>query len=104
MKTHLKMKICSLAAEARIIRKEELKWRGDSEVRTSLRKHRTRIVRREARCSQLAYGFVRGRRYAQLEKPDSAPADWPRVAALVAKYAEYDKAGAAKQLSEWSTA
>ena len=103
MKTQLKMKICSLAAEARIIRREETKWRGDSSVRSSLRKHRTGVVRREARASQLAYGFLRGRRYAQLEKAESVRADWTRVASLVTKYGARDKAHATQQLNEWAT-
>lgn len=102
MKTQLKMKICALSAEARIIRKEEKKWRGDSKVRNSLRNHRTSVVRREARCSQLAYGFLRGRRYIQLETANSIAADWGRVGSLVAKYGERDKTSAAQQLKEWA--
>ena len=104
MRTHLKMKICSLAAEAKIIGKEEKKWRRDSNVRASLRAHRTGIVRREARHSLLAYGFLRGRRYGQLESADSTPANWTRVTALVAKYGDRDKQTSAKELTDWRAA
>ena len=102
MNTQLKMKICALAAEARRIRTDEKKWPGDSSVRSALRKRRTVTVRREARCSQLAYGLLRGRRYAQLETAGSRPVDWPRVAGLVTEYAERDNVSATQQVKEWA--
>ena len=113
MKTHLKMKICSLAAEAQIIRREEKKWPGKHAMRQSLRDHRLDVVRKETRCSLLAYGFLRGRLYKQVEnsvrlvEPQHGPTvakpiDWDRVAALVAKYGPLDKRDAAQQLAEWA--
>ena len=103
MKTHLKMKICSLAAEAKIIRREEHKWkkRRRPEVSASLREHRTGIVRREARHSHLAYGLLRGRTYAMVEQPKSRPADWNRVSGLVAKYGGLGKDEASARVREW---
>lgn len=83
MQVYLKVKIKSLAAEAAIIRKEESKLPRERDIapeqrsdpakqalwarRTSLRIHRTGEVRDEARAALLAYGFLRGRRYRQME-------------------------------------
>ena len=84
MQTFLKVKIKSLAAEGRIIRKEERKALGSGrwlakaqkpadeiepeyERYNRLRHHRVHAVRDEARASLLAYGFLRGRAYSQIE-------------------------------------
>lgn len=99
---YLKIKIKSLAEEARIIRHEEKKWAGPSETRMGLHHHRTHHVRMETRAALLAYAFIRGRRYSQVESTrwsesdlkwlDSphyaAPMGFPikRVTELVAKY------------------
>ena len=99
-KTYLKIKIMSLASESRIIRREEKKWPGTSVVYQGLHNHRVVEVRQEARASLLAYGFLRGRSYAALEKgghncPPTTP-DWPKVLKLAQKYGadsklSYDK-------------
>ena len=69
---YLKVKIKSLAAEAKIIRAEELKFkklhRGDDPYREGLYLHRVNKVRREARLSLLAYQFMRGYDYASCEQ------------------------------------
>ncbi len=88
MKTYLKIKIKSLAAEARIIRQEEKKWPGPSDVRLGLREHRIKDVRREARAALLAYGYLRGRTIHQMEPGQTGI---PMVVAnratqLIAKY------------------
>jgi hypothetical protein len=79
MKLYLKMKIMSLAAEARIIRTEEKKWPGEHAVRNGLHQHRIRDVRSEARHALLAYGFLRGRDYRRLERKAARAPDWERV-------------------------
>lgn len=130
MKTHLKIKAKSLAEEGRIIRLEERKqgprhklveYRrpsgkvvlkrikvhdGHPDVRQSLREHRIRVVRPEARATHLAYGFLRGLGYRQVEKTvreDNEP-NWSRVVQLVSKYGDMDKRVAAQELAEWSEA
>jgi len=85
-KTYLKIKIKSLAAEARIIRQEEKKWPGTSDVRTGLHLHRVNEVRREARVALLAYGFIRGRAYEAIEFNAAVEPDWSRVAVLASRY------------------
>lgn len=82
----LKVKIKSLAAEARIIRLEESRSKGFQ--RQSLYIHRVCDVRKEARWSQLAYAFLRGRDYSRVEAKNSGWVNWDRVMKLVAKFGE----------------
>lgn len=87
-RAYLKVKIKSLAEEARIIRKEERASKG--EKREGLYLHRVGVVRRAARHSLLAYGFLRGREYRQIEpKCENAP-HWPEVFKMVSKYGLQD--------------
>jgi len=91
-KIYLRVKIKSLAAEARIIRHEERRARqhdvdgAPSSIFWGLRYHRTQNVRDEARASLLAYGFLRGRAYARMENKCYEPPPMGRVAELVKKY------------------
>lgn len=82
-RTHLKVKIKSLAAEAKIIRAEERK--GGVMV-NSLHFHRVCDVRREARHSQLAYAFIRGVPYKVVEPNSKNAPNWSYVAKLVEKF------------------
>jgi hypothetical protein len=100
---HLKIKIQSLAAEARLIRAEEKKqkrrrrWCAQHAPETwpranaefwSLRHHRQGVVGCEARVSLLAYGFLRGVPYGQMETsvdPLNHP-DLDRVQLLAARF------------------
>lgn len=89
MKTQVKMlkvKIKSLAAEAKIIRLEERRAGKDEVLRASLRTHRIRDVRREQRASLLAYGFLRGRSLASIERNPKVMHSWSRVSQLVRKF------------------
>lgn len=65
-RTQLKIKLKSLACEARIIRAEEHKTRNEF-TRQELHEHRVKDLRSEARHSYLAYGFIRGRTWEQME-------------------------------------
>lgn len=82
-KVYLKVKVKSLAEEARIIRKEE---KRNKEFQRGLKDHRTGIVREEARHTLLAYGFLRGRSYHQIEHKDSKAPNWDKVKKMVEKY------------------
>lgn len=112
MKTHVKMlkvKIKSLAAEARIIRLEERRAGRDNALREALHRHRIDVVRAEQRLSLLAYAFLRGRRLAAVEPKSAAPPDWVRVAKLVERFGtvEYGpkpKAAQAAALAAWKEA
>lgn len=97
----LRVKIKSLAQEARIIRMEERRCR-DSLTRTvghddqraalasafaSLRAHRVADVRRESRYSLLAYAMIRGRPLRQAEKvSDVAKIDRQKLADLFRRF------------------
>lgn len=81
----LRVKLKSLAEEARIIRREEnrsilvtygrdeagkrvvLKRLKNGALRHELRAHRTGVVRDAARAAHLAYGFIKGRTLEQME-------------------------------------
>lgn len=88
---YIKVKILSLAAEAKIIRKQEQKARkhGNRSLRVGLADHRRGIVRHEARHAQLAYGFLRGTPYKQMEAkchPGCGP-DFKKVRSSIERYA-----------------
>lgn len=81
----LRVKLKSLAEEARIIRREERRAWGV--LRDELHQHRVRQVRSEARHTHLAYGFLRGKTYQQIEPSGSYTLpDWNSVAAMLKKY------------------
>lgn len=61
----LRVKLKSLAAESKIIRKEELRTWGP--IREELYKHRTHDVRLEARATHIAYGLLRGKTRDEIE-------------------------------------
>ena len=98
----LKVKIKSLAAEASIIRREEnkakktIRWARSNEARTqeyaavqlrdSLAEHRRFHLRPEQRCSNLAYGYLRGVPYKRIEQKCHQPPDWARVMNIAERF------------------
>lgn len=113
--TYLKVKICSLAEEARIIRRIERKARqsarwlyrhqqpSDDAYRLyfGLKEHRKVDVREEARAALIAYAFLRGRAYRRCETTKRDP-KWNRVYDLVAKYGPNpNKQDAEKAIWAW---
>jgi hypothetical protein len=98
---YLKIKIKSLAAEAAIIRQEELKWHGTSSARFNLHQHRVIDVRRESRAAQLAYGFLRGRAYRVMEAKAYDVPDWAKVQKIVERFCLGDKRDAIQKFAEW---
>ena len=90
----LRVKLKSLAEEARIIKVEEQRANGcrKFELQNSLREHRIGIVRSEARATLLAYQFLRGIPYSVIEKPSKEnPPNWHRVDKMVKKYGTNEK-------------
>lgn len=143
MTIELKVKICSLAAEARIIRRLEKQkrdqarrargWRQavavDDKGRAktkwfkevdapdtaqysddhlakyqSLRAHRILDVRKEARASQLAYGFLRGRDYKQMEQKCYTEPNWSKVQDIAERFSGEDKRIVAQRFAAWKAA
>ena len=74
----LKVKIKSLAEEARIIRREEQKAKQakDTTKLNSLHDHRIHVVRKASRNSHLAYGFLRSVPYKVMEQKTHSEPNW----------------------------
>ena len=95
---YLKVKVKSLAAEAIIIRQEENKIRErldrvPEEFKASnldrligLASHRRKEVRDEARASQIAYGYLRGKSFERMESLANTHPNWHRVQKMVQGY------------------
>lgn len=87
-RTYLKVKIKSLAEEARIIRKETKRARAIS-IKNGLALHRKGVVRHEARHTHLAYCFLRGREYREIEHKAHEAPDWAKVRKMIEKYGSH---------------
>jgi hypothetical protein len=85
----LKVKIKSLAEEARIIRLEECRARDPHNLH-ELHQHRVDVVRKASRNTLLAYGFLRGRTRAQMEPTAKNEwfnrPNWDEVRRMVKQY------------------
>jgi len=85
----LRVKIKSLAEEARIIRKDETAAydKGDYFTGNRLHTHRVIIVRREVRATLLAYQYLRGIPYAVCEGNNRKTfPNWKSVGRMIKKY------------------
>lgn len=80
----LRVKLKSLAEEARIIRKEEQRTSGV--LRQELYLHRIGVVRCAARNTHIAYGLIRGRTIEQMEPTRQSEPDWDAINRMVEKY------------------
>jgi hypothetical protein len=91
----MKVKLKSLAAEARIIRLEESRCYNNNELREALYLHRINDVRSESRATHIAYAYLRGQPFGCAERGDPAfwatpqgIALWKRVQAMIVKYGD----------------
>lgn len=66
--------------------------------RDSLREHRKTIVRPAARDAALAYGFLRGRSYLQIERKRFTDPNWAAIEQMVIRHGV--RAGAATTLKQ----
>lgn len=82
----LRVKLKSLAAESLIIKREMLKFRTTNPWYERLHLHRVHDVRDEARATNVAYGFLNGLKYSEIEHSSYEQPKWDRVAAMVKKY------------------
>ena len=84
----LRVKLKSLAVEARIIRREEQRSWGP--LLNELHLHRVHEVRWAARDTHLAYGFIRGRTLQQMEAncndEDWVAPRWESIRKMLKKY------------------
>jgi hypothetical protein len=79
----LRIKLKSLAAEAKIIRLEEAR---NKRLRYELSAHRRGVVRTAARNTLLAYAFLKGRTYKSVEPNAHTPPNWKEVERMVRQY------------------
>lgn len=100
MSIELKIKLKSLAEEARIIRREELSIKNgkfsyrSNQRRESIYLHRTTHIRPIARATHIAYGLIKGLEYHQIEQRNYSNPNWKSVKAMVRKYGskkDYEK-------------
>ena len=116
----LKIKSKHLAAESKIIRKEELKLRQKVRYRIqrgkdnierlqgdlwSLGYHRKNIVRQAARNTHLAYNFLRGNDYAVVENESTrTQPNWNEIERMALSYSTEDKRVTKQKFAEWKDA
>lgn len=106
MREYLKVKIKSLASEARIIRLEERRARARNrrELRIGLADHRRGIIRKTARSSLLAYGFLRDVPYRVMEQKTHTEPDWGAVQRMIQNFGNGDKRDLTQRFAEWKDA
>ena len=108
MKEYVKVKAKCLAEEARIIRLEEkrAKARKKTDLLQGLREHRVQLVRRVARSTLLAYGFLRGTPYKRIEEShrEGNEPDWDSVEKMVLRYGVEDRRVLKQRFLAWREA
>ena len=105
MKTFLKVKTQTLAAEARIIRRLERnakrRYGGEHGLFKSLYQHRIGVVRSAARNHHLALGFLRGRSYRQMEDFARSTPDWQEIERQAIRFAGEEEQVVKQRFAEW---
>lgn len=129
--THLKIKLKSLSQESRDIRHEEKKlkiiyleeptgyyyapfnkpvvfpgkeWGLDNlYTRRELHNHRINVVRKAARHNYLAYGFLRGLKYSEIEQASYTRPDYEEILKLVLRFdtSKVDRLVLSQRFAEW---
>ena len=109
MSIELKIKAKTLAAEAIIIRleKRKAKARRKTKLVEKLTEHSRTIVRKEARSTHLARGFLSGTEYTQIERKTKfhkPGPDWNSVERMIRSYGDGDVRDRMQCFSEWKAA
>lgn len=118
MKSYLQVKLVNLADEARYIRQKERKWkekaaaarRREKDPRYAeanlfgLKQHRKTVVRIAARHTNIAYGFLRGRTYHEIEQLAYVQPNWEEIERMVKDYGEGDERERMQRYSAWLAA
>jgi len=113
----LRVKIKSLTEECKIIRNEEKlsKWKAKAATArskqeqakkhlshySSLDIHRRVDLRKEARATYLAYGFLRGKSMRDIEHFSYVQPDWERIERMVMKYFDGDVRDINQRFAAW---
>lgn len=80
----LRVKLKSLAEEARIIRREEKRSHGA--LREELYLHRINKVRRASRETHIAYALIKGRTIDQIEPKRYSEPNWDAINKMLTTY------------------
>lgn len=67
----------------------------------NLYRHRKYIVRHEARHSQLAYAFLRGKAYSKTEDKALSYPNWDKIQEIATRFSSDDKRVVAQKFEEW---
>ena len=94
---HLRIKVKSLADEAKSIREEARKTSGLTKWRRNY--HRTEVVRRHARINLLAYGILLGTPYSAMERRCQEKPDFIAVAKIAKRFGATDE-----MVEDWKAA
>jgi len=113
----LRVKIKSLTEETKIIRHEDrvAKWhahaarnRAKQEMAEkhelhnfNLHHHRIVDIREEARASHLAYGFLRGKSYREMEHFSYTQPNWYKIEKMISKYCDQDWRTVGQRFAQW---
>jgi len=81
---HLRVRIKELASEAKHIRHEAAQCSGME--KWELNHHRTSVVRPAARQYLLAYGYLRGTPYREIERSVKRPPNWTKIANIIDRF------------------
>ena len=108
---YLYIKREDLAQEAKTIRKYEnhAKFAAQNgyeversrKLNAGLHQHRIFDVRKEQRSTLIAIGFLKGKKYRQIERLAYDQPDWDRIERLIMKYSEEDSRKTAQKFAEW---
>lgn len=74
-----------------------------SAVQQGVRLHRIKCIRPEARCTLLAYGFLRGLPYKVIENFAYTQPNWDRVARLAVRYSEDTEQNVQQRFAQWQS-
>lgn len=83
---YLRVKLKSLATESLYIRKEMDKFMGCTSTYRKLHLHRVTEVRKEARDTFIAYGFLNGLPYSAIEHACYQEPNWSNVRRMIVAY------------------
>ena len=88
----LKIKVRSIMAESQIIRHQVSKLGGKNwrHLAPPLHEHRRGPLRSEARDTHIAYGFLKGRSYRQIEDEPKTEPDWGNIMRMVKRYGSHE--------------
>ena len=132
MISYLKVKVCTLAAESKCIKVQQRHWKKRAAAARArekdenlkpflkseatiafaeqnffgLRQHRVGKggVQKEARDSNIAYGFLRNRTYSVIEKFAYTKPNWENIERMVRKFGGEDNRDVMQRFSAWMDA